>query len=801
MAQLVTTAVLRAHDQMTGPLSAMASKVRAMQGRFSAVSGDARKLGGSLGGVGIGAGGAAFGVNALLQQAEQFNKNIFGIGAAGLTEAMDASGKIDLTKPLDQMKAMEKSAMEWSRVLSMSATKITDIQETLAKAGMDYDRLMAATKVTATLAKADTDTDPKKIAEFMATNSTIYKPRAGENYADFIRRQGDALLVGANETKSSLGGLITGLRQFQSISAGMGMDLQQNVALLMQGIRGGMNDDELGTAVKSGLVRVSKMTAGGQAALAALGIDMSKFSAREAQDPTKALGALSRSTGGLATAGLKVDGRDLKTVLFEGARDGISGTDGFLDMVTNALVKEGSKKGRTYGAEDRNDLRTAVKNAVTTTKGNFNFIALLAELAGKGGTDEQLKSVVGMIDKAGPEWEAAKAENPGANDAQLAEIFEGRQLARMKLFLDGIRSGQYQKDLNLLYRSIGQVGDATNDLWTQSAHGRLEAMQATFKRLGISLVNSPGIQNWVNQLGRMGATLETANPALVQFGANAVVLGAAAPFLLASARALKVLGVTARIAAAGTLSFVGAAGAGAVAKAAGGLRWMALGFAAMNIPGGKALATMSNFVGTLGMLGRFTAIGLVGGAIYSVAKNWDYLTGTFSNFAKSETGQAIGGSLGRIGESLGRIGGNVATATADLLKFFGISFEGTTLASALDFAGDKFLKLLMWIEDVTDAMANKFQTGSNGAFSGGAPVPDAVPSLGGMETGGITLAPSGPANVEMSSSSANAIGNQMAEAFRSAVGGITINAGSSSPGTVAKAPAPTTANGSAAGGR
>ena len=72
MAQLVTTAVIRASDQLTGPLAGIAAKVRAANSGFKASAAAAAGAGRTLGaGLGVG----LFSIGAMLDKAQEFNKN------------------------------------------------------------------------------------------------------------------------------------------------------------------------------------------------------------------------------------------------------------------------------------------------------------------------------------------------------------------------------------------------------------------------------------------------------------------------------------------------------------------------------------------------------------------------------------------------------------------------------------------------------------------------------------------------------------------------------------------------------
>ena len=264
MADLVTTATIRAHDALTGPLTAMASRVQAINDRFAR---GAQSMRTAAAGLGVGMGAGAFGFGMLLQRAERFNEAVFGVGIGSVTEAIDATGNIDIARPLADMENIANASMNMSQRLRMSATTIAQIGETLAKAGMNSDRLVDTMEAVATLSKTDMQTPAARMAEFMNTLSIIQRPRSGESFGDFMRRQADMVLAAASETQLSVGTIMEGMRQFQTIGAGMGMETEEMLALLMGGARRGFGASELGTALKSDLVRMLRPTGEGNAAL------------------------------------------------------------------------------------------------------------------------------------------------------------------------------------------------------------------------------------------------------------------------------------------------------------------------------------------------------------------------------------------------------------------------------------------------------------------------------------------------------------------------------------------------------
>jgi len=690
MAELVTTAVIRASDRLTGPLQAIASKVRGVQGNFAAGAAHAAHAGNKMM---AGLAGAGFGIGMVLNKAEEFNKSIFGVGVASVTDAMDAAGKVDLQVPLGDMEKIQTASMGMSQKLRMSATTIANIGETFAKAGMKSDKLVDAMETTATLSKTDFETPAAKMAEFMTTLSMIHKPIEGEGFGDFMRRQGDMVLAAAAETQMSVGGVMEGLKQFQTIGAGMGMKSEEMLALLMGGARRGFNPSELGTALKSDLVRTLKPTAGGAGALALLlervGKNRSDYFKAGAEAPERAISSLRRSViGGISPAIAK----QLKTEMMKAQQEGYGASDGFINRVTGLIAQS---KGMN-DMDSLGKLGNVVRGAMTSPKdGNYDFIRMLDDLV-----------------------------KAGATDAQLAEIFEGRQLARNKSFIEmfrvdeadrrkGIKS-EFEQTMQLLQRMKGQGLDTVEQLWSKSAFGNQKAMSAAFEGMMIRLANSPAIQNFVNMLERMTMSLQTVNPELLKVGlgvAGFVMLAgpvtsaatalmffgkAAGAALLASGRlfAIPFIAAAARMnAAALGLTMLGAAGV----TGAAGL--------------GVAASGLARLLVWTGRLAKFATIAGLAWAAFELFQNPEKFTSFFAKIGSGESMTAFTASLSELWSSTKGFAEGLDKALAALLQMFGIDAKGSMLGTSLTWILDLLTSIVQQASDVMKFLTFDRKTG------------------------------------------------------------------------------------------
>lgn len=809
MATLTTIATIRAHDALTGPLSAMASRVNSIAGKFSSGANHMSRAGASMG---IGMAGGVYGFSALLNKAEEFNTKIFGIGAAGISEAQDAAGNVDIEKPLADMKRMEETSMKLSRELGMSVTAISGIEETLAKAGMSGDKLDAVARSAATLSKTDLETPADKMADFLHTLSVIQKPKEGEGFGQFIKRQADMVYAAAATTKLSVGSMMEGMKQFQTIGAGMGLDTEEMLALVMGGAQRGFSAIELGTALKSDMVRTVKPDAAGQAALtrvlSAQGKNLSDFAQLDAIDPTRATTNLMRSIGLSGTGSAKIRAKVFKE-LFAAKEGGYTTSDGFIDQMTNFLAK---KKGIT-DHEGMQNIRNAVVNSTSAPNGGFKFIDLLRSMV-----------------------------EGGMHDGEIASVFEGRQLARNKAFLalfekkDG-QASEYDQMLQMLKRQNGQGLDAVETLWSKSSLGNVKAMQAAWERLTISLANAPGLQKFVNFVERAADGLTQLNPQIVQLAMGAAGLAIIGPTVLAAGRGLLKFREGALMAARGfggllALPFAAFSGlAGRTATSMGNMALKAVmlgtGFKALQT-GGKVVGVLGSIAGVVAKVARFAGpFALVAGA-YEIFQNWESIVGVFEQISNSESMANLSKAFTALWDALSPIGGAINSMIDGLFRLLGFDPKGGAFFDGITWMIDRFTGLIQVIAaainkfneftGLKEAPAEKIgtQTGRtrlvgrgmafipNGMYGPEAPAP--MPDTGPMPADiSAAFAPIDASAMELSSAGgslqqAAQMLSGLPNAIVSAIKGITITptvnvaGGAASPGK-ASAPAPRVNNG------
>ena len=578
---LRANAIITAVDRFSGPMQRMAAVMNQFSNRAAAVANVSRRTGAAVGGMGL---TGAFGFGMLLQQTERFNRANFGVGVASISEAMDKFGNVDISRLRDDMERINKSSLTMSQNLGLSPTTIAEIHETLAKAGLEADKLADAAKATAILAKTDFDTPANKMAEFMHVLSIIHKPQPGESFGDFMMRQADIVNIAAGQTRLSVGSMMEGLRQFQPIGASMGLGPEQMAAMLMAGVYSGFNPIELGTSIKSAMVRAYRPTGPGMFALNSIlgpmGKSLQDYTVASAQDPRRAAAGLQASLGFLkGNLRTQVD-----KMLFDAYRGGHTTSEGFLQNLTQFLFKSG-------GFSDLKDMQTIenfVRSAVLVPGQQVDVIRMWQDFV-KGGGDI----------------------------AQFVNYFEGRHLARLLPLMRRLQSADgapspFETDVEMLKRAKGQGLGAVETLWSTHPLGNMKAMGAAWERIMIRLANSPGIQQFVNGLERIAAAIERADPLVVQMGAWGGIIA-----LLAGPAAL----------VAGGLATAFALLATALASPIA-VPIFAIGSAALLLKDGFHPAVVTAFAGAMGLLALAVppvtaSMVILGGTALLLMTNWE----------------------------------------------------------------------------------------------------------------------------------------------------------------------------------
>jgi hypothetical protein len=380
MGQLVTTATIRAYDQITAPLMAMARRVDGINQRFQ--QGSSRT---SAAMSRIGAAGAAsvFGIGLLTNRIAEFEERIFGLGSATIADNM-GTGTDAVAAASEEMARARQSAMDLSRELGQMPTKAAEAFESVKKAGVAQQYVADVARSIGLVQLTDKEAKTDALAEWAAAIDKIYAAQmklAGQDPSLYFRRAADAAAVAAAKTSLATGTFREGVRQFESLTAtSAGITPQQNAALLGAAkLSSDMSHIELGQTAKSMLLRTLVPTAQNVEAFAALGLNRADFI------EGGGTGSASRAVFQLAamTQG-RLRGKERMAFLNEIDR---AFTKGFADDdARNAwIAKMETRLGKVMGldvTQDQNRERvTSMFQSALTSGGKVNFTGLLTALA------------------------------------------------------------------------------------------------------------------------------------------------------------------------------------------------------------------------------------------------------------------------------------------------------------------------------------------------------------------------------------------------------------------------------------
>lgn len=556
----------------------------------------ARRFQGSM----VASAAGAMGVLSALNKAEEFNKNVFGVGSAALADnTRRVAGQVvyDFERVEEVMRDVEKTSISMSKELGQSPTRISGIAEVLAKAGFDSEKIAAGTKAVAIAAITDEDTPVAQLGEFASVLDTIYKPRGNEKWGEFFARQLDVVRVAAGETRLSVGSMMEGLRPFSALYATLGNDEVTNSALLMAGVKKGGEATEVGHTLKSNMLRMLRSTAESNARFTALGLRRSDYTDLSAMDPVRASGNLSRAfrtadiTGGFR--------KELEADMQRAIEGGTFDTAEFQDKL---MAKVAKRAGVDMSDElSRSAFEEKFANSIFAGGARFNMLKLMQDLIAKNATA-----------------------------ADLGTVFEGRRIGTNTQIIEGIKE-HLDEYLGKLGLADGSGLAATQKIFDRSNFGALKRFQAMWEQFQISVANSGGLQMVLGGLTRvfevLGSLPAPVTETAVALGVFAIALTplaalirgiATAASALAGARALIGLG-----AAGGSMMGLGAVGASAAAAGAATTSKM-----------GRLLSTGMTAAGTV------AANKVVGDAM---------IKGMGAGAAGSAAGGAGGGLLARFG--------------------------------------------------------------------------------------------------------------------------------------------------------
>jgi hypothetical protein len=456
MAQLVTTAVIRMHDQLTAPLQAMASKV----------AGYGQRLNSSLRNVGAGVGGALGGgkvigsaMSGMLMHKEyEYDKQLTRFKA--ITEISD-----------DEMKNLDAVM---TRIGDKTSAKRTDILEGALKwkeAGASLDDY---TKSLEDYAKISRITGTS-IAE-TALESRGMMLAYGEDVSsqEAVRKNEEFVLVASKNIKGGLSALNEIFKSAAPIGAKLQIAKEDLAALGSVGVAEGFQPGEIGRALKTVPMRLVAPSQDALMSMRFAGIDMEKLYNIDRAKVQDTSGLVS----GLRSMGVPIGDNLAASIQRQMVNaDWSQGMGPLQDKISKNI---GDAMGMKQGdAKNRGKINKAVGLFFQTAAKGLNLeelfkskdlaLSILTPIFGK----EHAAKIMAIMNQGGlfaKIRDQIKKEAPGAIDRKSKIAFQGFsfELDNMTTAVDNFwksfGAAGIKSDAAYAFRGIGDVFKAARDI-------------------------------------------------------------------------------------------------------------------------------------------------------------------------------------------------------------------------------------------------------------------------------------------------------------------------------------------------
>ena len=638
---LTTYAVIQGVDRLTGPFQGMARNVRMlnsqlnMTGQRLAGAGRAMTYGFTL--------PAAMGMAAVLREAKEFSKFELGVSVAQLGDNTDeaANGFARIKKVTGEIRA---DVLAMSRSMGVSPTRLMAGAEAAVKMNLRPEVSADYARRAAQLGMIDPEFPIEQATELLGTIATTYKyvGADAEEQRKRIGASAEMLAYTANKSRLSVGTLQEGIRQFLPLASMIGMDEATAYAMTAGAVNSGFNATEIGTALKSGIIKALVPTRKGMGVLDTLGISRGDYMDFSAARPADIMAQLKYLNKGMISG---KEEQGLLTLLREGSAAKMLENPDFTEKFLARLFKATGA----VTEEDRASVEGDYWNSVNAGGGKFDFWGFFKALGAKGITP-----------------------------AQMSQLFDMRQAARLGALKEQIG---FVDDLrNKLTSLKGDVLQGGESLYRESLFGRMERTAAAWEALSISLAASPAMESVANALTSMSEGLASLDPSTLN-ALTKIVLGlaVAGPATWALGNSLRLLSI-----------------------AGGGLRLLGTDFK-MLASARSAMALGDMATGTRLLAGSFSLLrmSLIGAAVAAAGcfayQNWDTITEGASRFTKTFSkeldspllkGQLIEfkGHLSEVAKSIERLTGWELPRDAQTAWFGANEAAARHLANALTMA-------------------------------------------------------------------------------------------------------------------
>lgn len=418
---------------------------------------------------------AAAGIGAVIYRTQEFEKKALGARIATVADSMTRVGGrilVDHEKIAREGDKIKEQALVISKSFGIAPVGLMEAAEAAAKMGISLEKAESIMRTSALMNMADPEQGLGQAAEFLGTLSKQFNaPEASKDFGAWILATGDKIATVASGTRTSISNIEEGFRQFSGVFATFGATVEQSASLIGAMSQGGLLDVESGTALKSAALRFIKPTIEGLSAMSAAGFDRRNYMDLTGADPRRGTNQLMQLFGAYL-------GRDDKHALLgmlgQAQKAGKGADPAFIDKVASYIQQ------RTGGKENYEDTYLKVLNTITTSGGAVKIFDFLGDVA-KAVKDNKL------------------------SDAQLASIFEGRHIARMKTLF--AQWGEVERLMSLVNGLGGEGLDATKVEYLKSSFGKWNSALASLDRSLIRIRESDAFSGVVDTFERFSGAI------------------------------------------------------------------------------------------------------------------------------------------------------------------------------------------------------------------------------------------------------------------------------------------------------
>ncbi len=433
-----------------------------------------------------------------LEKVQRAGRNLtFGVtmpavyGFAGMVKAAkeraEAGNTIEAIGDLPHDKRKDVEAFADSIAAKFGdATGILRTFNELLKAGFDATAAKGSLPAILSGSTLAEDMTGAELGSYVSKIVTQYKlgMSSVEAATESSRRVVDNLVFAAVKSVASTKDVAEAFKFVGSAAAAAGGSVESTNAMILALAREGQLASEAGVAMRSAFVRMVKPTKGGLATIARLGLNYGDY-----------VGGGKRSgagvIAGLGSAGIDMTGRekDIDQALAQNKGSPEKQRKAIYDAV---VAKVGAES-----ATDRETVMRAVDDAYALSGSKVDMVKFLTDLRAKG-----------------------------ANQGDLATIFEGRQSVRMLALL----KSDLNELLSQIVREAPGYAESRFEIKNQGLPKTLRQLDAAWKSLRNTLfdVMAPSITTGFERLADTFKSLAATSPALLKTGVALTAAAAAA---------------------------------------------------------------------------------------------------------------------------------------------------------------------------------------------------------------------------------------------------------------------------------